>query len=300
LDCARFTRGIQSSQSGGVVVGKSIVALALVVVTGVLVSGCASVRGGPDRLYSVAEETQGIRENLKGFSLADFSKLNESSRVNYRNDWIAARMYAIDIQYTSYEAALTNERQNVGFGAAATTIGLTTASGLATSTMSKDILTGVAGAITGARAAYENDILLAHSVQWVQSQMRTQRSLIGERILRGMKASTIDYPLAAALTDLEDYYRAGTFTGGMIGTTATLGAEATQAEEAKAERIEVAYVKTAAGDALQDCLLTVGQDKLLALMSSRSRSRLMAMIDGKFPGEAQLLLQKAQKSKICP
>jgi hypothetical protein len=302
MDCARFTRGIQSSQLGGVVVGKSIVALALVVVTGVLVSGCASVRGGPDRLYSVAEETQGIRENLKGFSLAEFSKLDEGSRIKFRNDWIAARMYAIDIQYTAYEAALTNERQNVGFGAAATTIGLTTASGLATSTMSKDILTGVAGAVTGARAAYENDILLAHSVQWVQSQMRTQRSLIGERILRGMKASTIDYPLAAALTDLEDYYRAGTFTGGMLGTTEALAAEANFAELNKQERIEIAYVPTAAGRALRACLLRPGvtAQQLTSLMAQPSNRGFALLLSGESPEVAEALLRKARVGGICP
>src|ERR1041385_4658917 len=38
---------------------------------------------------------------------------------------------------------------------------------------------------TGTRAAYDNDILLAHSIQWIQSQMRTQRSLVAERILCG-------------------------------------------------------------------------------------------------------------------
>ena len=32
-----------------------------------------------------------------------------------RNDWIAGRMYAIDIQYTVYEGELTRERQAVGF-----------------------------------------------------------------------------------------------------------------------------------------------------------------------------------------
>ena len=111
-------------------------------------------------------------------------------------------MYAMDMQYTVYEAALTRERQGVGFGAALATIGLTTASTLVTAVATKDILTGTAGAVTGARAAYDNDILFAHSVQWIQTQMRAQRARVAERLLAGMRMSTTDYPLAMALSDL--------------------------------------------------------------------------------------------------
>jgi hypothetical protein len=282
---------------------KSIVALALVAISVAgLVSGCASISSGPTRLYSVDEESQAIRDNLKAYSLVEFSRLDETSRVKYRNDWIAARMYAVDIQYTAYEASLTNERQNVGFGAAAATLGLTTASGLATSTMSKDILTGVAGAVTGARAAYENDVLLAHSVQWVQSQMRTQRSNVAERILRGMRASTADYPLAAALLDIEDYYRAGTFTGGMLGTTEALAAEANFAELNKQERIEVTFVPTAAARALKACLLRPGvtAKQLTSLMAQPSSRGFALLLNGQSPAVAEALLRKARISGICP
>src|SRR5262249_33503931 len=183
--------------------------------------------------------------------------------------YIAARMYAIDINYTSYEAALTQERQGLGFASTAATIGLATASTLATHTATKDVLTGAAGAITGARAAYNDEILLAHSLQWIQTQMRTQRTLVSERILRNMKTSTIDYPLAAALRDLEDYYRAGTLTGGVLGTTQTLGAEATSVEDLKAQRLEGAFAQTATAEAITACRRRVGTDRLLGLMTVR-------------------------------
>ncbi|MGH6709244.1 MAG: hypothetical protein ACREEK_09765 [Bradyrhizobium sp.] len=169
-----------------------------------LSTGCVSVADGPERLYPVNVETQGIRDNIPKIDFIQFVGLSESARVKYRNDWIAARMYAIDIQYTTYEAALTKERQNVGFGATVATLGLTTASGLLTPVVTKNVLTGLAGVVTGSRAAYDNDILFAHSVQWIQSQMRTQRVIVSQRILRGTRLSTIEYSLAAALTDLED------------------------------------------------------------------------------------------------
>src|SRR5882724_10933197 len=203
-------------------------------ILGALASGCVSFSDGPARLYTVPEETQLIRDNIQQINLVQYSSLDEASRRRIRNDWIGARMYAIDIQYTPYEAALTKERQGVGFGAAATTIALTTASGLVAPVATKNVLTGLAGFVTGARAAYDSDILLSHSVQWIQSQMEAKRSEISSRILRGMKLSTTDYPLAAALSDLEAYYRAGTFTGGLLSTNEVIASDAQNAAMEKA------------------------------------------------------------------
>jgi hypothetical protein len=204
-------------------------------ILGAFGSGCVSFSDGPARLYTVPEEAQLIRDTAPPIDLIRFSSLDEASRVRIRNDWIGARMYAIDIQYTPYEAALTKERQGVGFGAAATTIALTTASGLVAPVATKNVLTGLAGFVTGARAAYDSDILLSHSVQWIQSQMEAKRAEVSARILRGMKFSTAAYPLAAALSDLEAYYRAGTFTGGLLSTSEIVAADARNAALDKAD-----------------------------------------------------------------
>lgn len=268
-----------------------------------LVSGClASISAGPPRLYSIDEEIQGIRVSLKDFDLVRFNASDDIGRRKYRDDWVTARMYAIDIQYTAYESALTTERQGVGFGASVATIGLATASTLVPALQTKDILTGTAGAITGARAAYENDILFAHSVQWIQTQMRAQRTTVGERILRGLTLPITQYTLAAAASDLEDYYRAGTFTGGVLGTTAAVNAEASFAEFTKQQRLEVTFVRTAAGVALRRCLLQPGvtQAQLVGLMAQPSQAGLFALLGGKAPEVAENLLQKARVAGICP
>lgn len=203
-------------------------------ILGALASGCVSFSDGPTRLYTVPEETQQIRDYLQRVDFVQYGSLDEISRRRFRNDLIGTRMYAIDIQYTPYEAALTKERQGVGFGAAATTIALTTASGLVGPVATKNVLTGLAGFVTGARAAYDSDILLSHSVQWIQAQMEAKRAEISSRILRGMRLSTIDYPLAAAMSDLEAYYRAGTFTGGLLSTNEVIAADTQKAAEDKA------------------------------------------------------------------
>src|SRR5262249_51775009 len=122
---------------------------------------------------------------------------------------------------------------------------------------------------------------------------------VSERILRNMKTSTIDYPLAAALRDLEDYYRAGTLTGGVLGTTQTLGAEATSVEDLKAQRLEGAFAQTATAEAITACRRRVGTDRLLSLMTVRSRRNLAAMEAGLLPVAAEDLLRKAANSGVC-
>ncbi|PDT91878.1 hypothetical protein CO669_00915 [Bradyrhizobium sp. Y36] len=281
-------------------------AIAGVFLPGLLVAGC-NTADGPSRLYRVQDETQIIRDSLAQLSLAKYAQSDEPLRVKYRNDWLAARMYAIDIQYTEYEAELTKERQAVGFGAAATTLGLTTASTLIAPVATKNILTGLAGVATGTRAAYDNDVLFAHSVQWIQTQMRTQRSVVAQRMFLGMKASTADYPLAMALNDLEEYYRAGTFTGGLLGTSATLGAQAELAELLKQDRIEFTYVSTSTGRALRSCLLhpptgvtvAVQKSRLLALMPQPSSAGFAVLLGGKAPAAAEDLMQKARIAGYC-
>jgi len=238
-----------------------------------------------------------------------FSQMDEATRFKYRNDWIAGRMYAIDIQYTVYEGELTRERQAVGFGAATAALGLTTAAGLLTPVVTKNVLTGTAAVVTGSRAAYDSDVLLAHSLQWIQNQMRTQRSNVADRIFRGMKGSTADYPLAAALSDLEDYYRAGTFTGGLLSTSATLGNQAELAELLKQDKIQFAWVSTAAGLALRNCLnrpplgvsVATQQKNLLNLTTPPTTPAGFAlMLGGQAPGAAQDLLNAARIHGICP
>jgi hypothetical protein len=267
-----------------------------------LTSGClGSLSGGPPRLYSIDEEVQAIRTSLSDFNLAKFNAADDKGRQRYRDDWVTARMYAIDIQYTAYEAALTRERQGVGFGAALATIGLTTASTLVPAVQTKDILTGTAGAITGSRAAYENDILFAHSVQWIQTQMRAQRAFVSDRILRGLTQPINAYTLAAAASDLEDYYRAGTFTGGVLGTTAAVNSEAKFAESLKQQRIEVNFTRTSTGAALRTCLLKPGvtQDQLVSLMTTPSRRGLALLLTGQSPDVADALLSRARAAGVC-
>jgi hypothetical protein len=150
-----------------------------------------------------------------------------------RNEIITRRMYAIDVQYTQYETALTRERQEVGFGTLTTAEGLSTAATLVVPAATKTILSGLATATIAVKGHYDSEILLAQTMRTIQKQMRASRNIIATNISAKMAQSVADYPLWAALSDVEDYYNAGTLTTGIIDASTTVGIEEKNTKEEK-------------------------------------------------------------------
>jgi hypothetical protein len=211
---------------------------AVAVLTAVVpfLAGCIASIGQPERLYPVPDVMIGIRSTQKDLADQYYGALTAKSLDHaraLRNELIAQWMYAIDVQYSQYEAALTRERQEVGFATLTTAEGLSTAATLVASAQTKTILSGLTTAVIATKGHYESEVLLAQTMRTIQKQMRASRNKIAEYISAQMGHNVIDYPLAAALSDLEDYYRAGTLTSGVIDASTTVGIEERQSAEQK-------------------------------------------------------------------
>jgi hypothetical protein len=152
-------------------------------------------------------------------------------------------MYAIDVQYTQYENALTRESQEIGFGALTSATGLSTAATLVVPAATKTILSAAATGVLATKGHYESEVLIAQTIRTIQKQMRSSRNGIATSISGKMAQSVADYPLWAALSDVEDYYNAGTLTTGVIDVSTTVGIQET---ETKAKRQDVAQAPLAA------------------------------------------------------
>jgi hypothetical protein len=207
--------------------------VAVVIVLGALASGCATVQGGPDRLYTPSQEVAMAQASLPNIEALYAAATTESDRVFYRNEYIARRMYIIDVEYSEYEAALTSERQKFGFFTATAAEGFSIASTLTTPVRSAQILAGLASGLGAARGFYDSEIVIAKTLQIAQGHMQAKRDDVAKRIILQRTASTIVYPLSAAMHDLEDLYRAGTLTTGLIEASKAAGDEAQRAAEEK-------------------------------------------------------------------
>lgn len=149
-------------------------------------------------------------------------------------------MYAIDVQYFAFETALTQERQQLGFLSTVTNIGLTGTASLITPVVTKNILTAIAAGLTGTKAAFNDEILLNRTIQVLQSQMRGNRSRKASLILSRLGSPSSVYPLGLALSDLEEYYQAGTITSALLDVTGAVAQETINAKYEKEGAVVIA------------------------------------------------------------
>jgi len=219
-------------------ISRTLLKVTCIVTLVAFLAGCLPSLTEPERLYPANSEVALIRDEMirDQINVPDFkyfSQLTGAQKVIYRNAIIDARMYAIDLSYFAYEANLTRERQEADFAAASSNIGLTAASVLVGPVQTKNILTGVAGSITGINQAYDDKVLLNKTMQVLQTQMRAERNRVATKLYKSMQLSATDYTLGMAMSDLEDYYRAGTVTGALIDVSNTVSDEANSAKAAK-------------------------------------------------------------------
>ena len=153
-------------------------------------------------------------------------------------------MRAIDLFYSQYEASLTRERQNVGFFATVAQLALTTSATLLSSPATRTIITATATGLTGAKESYDKNILIDRTIDVLQKQMRAQRQLVKAKVIQRLALGTAAYPLELALGDLEDYYRASTLTGALIGAEQAASEVLNQANAIEEQVLAVKFAET--------------------------------------------------------
>ncbi|MGL9622043.1 hypothetical protein QRQ56_29070 [Bradyrhizobium sp. U531] len=196
-------------------------------------SGCKTFDGQPDRLYPVATEVESAKKALDAMALNYRDATNDEDRKRHRNEYIALRMYIIDAEFTNFESALTRERGEFGFTTALATQALSTAGAVFTPANTVRTLSALAGGVNATRGFYDSELLVSKTIQIIQSQMEAKRDDVAARIIKKVDYPPTTYPLTAALHDLEDYYRAGTLTAGLIKATAEAGDAALEASDKK-------------------------------------------------------------------
>jgi hypothetical protein len=193
-----------------------------------MISGCASVRGFPERLI---EPGVALKEIAPIVTRKNIEACNAVKTIDCRNHILSAGMIGIDINFSEFERKLFKENREISFLTTVTTLGLTTA-GAMTGTAA---LSGIATGIIGSKEAFDKEILLDQAKNAIHTQMRALRQTVANRIRFGMmRPSFEEYPLDAALIDIEEYYNAGTLLGAFVGITASAGQQVAESEVNKA------------------------------------------------------------------
>jgi hypothetical protein len=212
--------GAQSVSRGRGEIRIRLCFLTLLAVVSPSLGGCyTSSLSGPERIYTPDEELGYAKTYVAQFAPSEFTALS----VDYRNSVIAARMYAIDLEYTQYESALLREGQEIDFATKVTSGVLTTVAGLTPAIATANALSGTATLVNGLDSAYNDKVLKSQMIQNVLASMRTARRDQAAVIYANMYCSVSVYPVGMAMSDLETYYRAGTFQTGLIKLMQTVG-----------------------------------------------------------------------------
>jgi hypothetical protein len=198
-----------------------------------LIAGCTATTLGPERPISIEEDVVNIRPVAQP-PLENFYQLSLARQASARNQIITARMYIADLEYHKYEAKLTRDLQEGSLAATLTTLGLTSTASLITVASTSRILSGAAAAVTGAEQAFDDKVLLANTIQALQTQMRVDRQTQAAAIFAKMATPIDQYTLPMALSDVDHYYQAGTLASALVGlnkTAATAEQNATTAHD---------------------------------------------------------------------
>jgi hypothetical protein len=275
-------------------------AILVIVVAGSLLPGCKTLEGGPERIYSVSEELAAARATIEALTSQYY---NGGANEIVRNEIISRRMYIIDVEYSVYEEALTRERQEVGFITSTTAQGLNVAGALFTPAETVRILSGLAGGVGAIRGYYDSEIVVAKTIQIAQGQMRMLRDQVSTKIKSAMGQPLSQYPLSLALSDLEDYYRAGTLAAGLIKAAGDSGAGATAANAAKPSLIRVTFAADAATqDPIDKYLLAtgaVGRKKLNDILRNPPLNSSRRILDLRSDGSPAAVALRAQLIAIA-
>lgn len=220
------TRKDNGSSSCGFLSYRMLSKLLVLLQVILLMSGCAAFMGFPPRVTDRSADLDALQTDISAKAITDCLATPTEA---CRNKLITARTYAVDIQFSAFEENLFRQAREAGFAATLTTLGLTAAGAVAGGGTTQ-VLSAIAAGITGSRAAFEREVLAEHTVLAIHTSMRANRMIVLARIRLGLTQSVSQYPLAAGLTDVEDYYFQGTVLGALIGITKAVGVKADEAE----------------------------------------------------------------------
>jgi hypothetical protein len=195
-----------------------------------LLAACSTVRGRPEFPANLDAEVSQLAPLHDAAAIEACLKLPVADSRACRDSIVQARLIAIDVRYTQFRHAFYGEARWGGFAATVATLGLTSAAALA-SLGTSHILSAAATGVTGTQAAYDKQVLIDRTATAIETSMDAARGTVAIRIRQGLQRPPPDYPLAVALSDLQDYYNAGTLLGALADITRIAGVQAQNVDE---------------------------------------------------------------------
>ena len=192
---------------------RAVLAVLLVALT-----GCAGIDSAPTRFGTADDSLTGV-DPYFATTLTKYLAGQPGEREGIRNGFIETRTALIDQAYAGFRQTLYTQRVGVNVGVDLATIGLNAVGTVTGSAPAKTALHALSGGLIGSKASIDKNVFFDRTMPALLAQMEAQRSTLRLRLLAGMTADAVAYPLMQARADLEEYYVAGTLVGAIGGVT---------------------------------------------------------------------------------
>ncbi len=227
-----------------------------------VVCGCVSIGGYPDRPESVTEKLRKLQELYflpAKDVLADFDGQPDGEKREYRDMVVHGRLLALDLQYGVFQEAIYREGivSNLSIDVLGVAVG---AAGAAVSDAdTSKLLSALSGGISGTGTAINKNVYYERTLPALLALMDAKRDEVRAEILGGLTLNHLEYPLGRALADLERYLQAGTIPGAIAEVLATAGETKARAES-QIDIVRSEVFATARAQAQVDELISLAND----------------------------------------
>lgn len=216
--------------------------------------GCQSIRNGgaPDLSFDIDKDLEqlakhfGEADSINQFYLAATNGAPDEFVEAARHKFIAGRLVMMNIRYIQFIRKTTSEKQLLDSAADILALSLNLAGASVGSSSAKTVLAGIAAGVTGSKVVIDKNFYYEKSVPALIAAMNAQRKQALIPILEGDRLGIEDYPLDQAVTDLHNYYFAGTFLGALQAIQADAGVKEAKAQVAIAKITESDVARTRA------------------------------------------------------
>lgn len=239
----------------------------------VMVSGCATFQGGmPNLPFNVEDELGIVQGQLK--DAASVKVYYDAPSVENRNKFIASRLVITNIEYLKFIKSLSAEEAQIHSATDVLVFSLDVLATASTVINAKTALSGLSSMVGGARLSIDKNAFHEKTMSALISAMNAQRKDVLKRILKGNALDLNGYSFEHALSDINDYYLAGTINGALMSIQKDSAVKEDRADaEIRAFSVgrDVKFVDSAAQarvDAIISAVDKLGDDALFGLIKA--------------------------------
>lgn len=205
----------------------------LCIVVSVLLCGCNSTYygGAPEPSFDVDRDLKQLAEyfgdadSIKKYYDVKKQGVSNDELKTARDEFITARLTMMNIRYIQFIRQSTSDKQLLDSSVEILGIGLNIAGVSFDSDATKTLLAGIAAGVSGSKATIDKNFYFEKTIPALIAAMNAQRKKALVHILKGMQEGISNYPFEQAVTDLHNYYFAGTFIGAIQVIQADAGAK---------------------------------------------------------------------------